>query len=82
MKAIFVSVISGAIGAGIVSFLFQPSFANDLSERAKELLTSGYCNVTVDYGRMTPGPRCFHNEVMVGVSGDNIYCSNIQVSCN
>jgi hypothetical protein len=45
MKTIIISIISGAIGAGLVSIFFQPSYAEDVTERAKEMLTTGYCNV-------------------------------------
>lgn len=82
MKSILISVISGFIGAALMTHIFQPSYAEQISERAKEMLEEGACNVDVDFGRMTFSPRCYSNEVMTGTEGDYIYCAKIQVTCN
>ena len=82
MKTVIISAISGAIGAGLMLSFFQPSYAEQVSERARTMIQDGSCQVNVDYGRMNLGPRCFRNEVMTGHEGDYIYCANIQVTCN
>lgn len=82
MKSMIISIVSGMIGAGLMTLIFQPSYADQLSERATEMLNNGTCDVDVDYGRMTFGPRCYSNEVMTGQDGDYIYCARVQVTCN
>lgn len=81
MKTILVSMLSGIVGAAIMLAFFQPSFAEQVNERANQMLDSGACQVSVGFGHMTYGPTCYHGEVMVGQNGDYIYCSDITVTC-
>lgn len=81
MKNIIVSMLSGAIGAGLVTAFVSSSYATTTHELAKDMLTSGSCNVELTYPTMSVGDRCFDNTVTVGIWNDNLYCSQIKVTC-
>ena len=83
MKNIFVSVISGAIGAAIVGAFFQSSFANnDINSAAMEnALATGQCQVEIGIPYMSGTNQCYNNRVMVGQWNANIYCAEVKVTC-
>ncbi len=81
MKNILTSMISGAIGAGLISAFFPSSFATNSSESLNEKLTTGTCKVEVSYPQMSVGDRCYENKVVVGLWNGNLYCARINVVC-
>jgi hypothetical protein len=82
MKIILVAILSGAVGAALTSFLFQPTFANEVEQRAREVLGVPACWVRTGVPRWAVGTRCDQNEVVVGFRSDSVSCAHIYVSCN
>jgi len=80
LSPILAAAFTSAIVTLSVSHFVSPILAN--SEHRSESMMSDQCIALVNPPRITTGQRCSANEVMTGLSGDNILCSRLLISCN
>ncbi len=82
MKNLIFSLLAGAFGAFLASVLIGKSYATVDAASLSQAIEKGFCQVQVSYPRLTGGNRCFNGEVMTGYWNENIYCSDLTVTCN
>jgi hypothetical protein len=82
MKNLFFSLLAGAFGAFLATSFIGKSYATVDAATLKAAIDKGYCQVQVSYPRLTGGSRCFSGEVMTGFWNDDIYCSDVTVTCD
>jgi len=84
MKTFLSPILATALTSSIVTLAIvhfvSPTLAN--SEHRSESMMSDQCIALVNPPRIAPGTRCSANEVMTGLSGDNILCARLLISCN
>ena len=82
MKNMIVSMISGVVGAVLATFFVSPSFATTNSEKLREDIRTGACQVSVGDSHITSTWQCMQNEVMTGLYNNYLYCASVKVTCN
>jgi hypothetical protein len=80
LSPILAAAFTSVIVTLSVSHFVSPILAN--SEQSLESIMPGQCTILVNPPRVAPGPHCSVNEVMTGLSGDNILCARLLASCN
>ena len=80
LSPILAAALTSAIVTLCVSHFVSPTLANP--EHSSGSALSAQCLALVNPPRITTGPRCSSNEVMTGLSGDNILCARLLISCN
>jgi hypothetical protein len=79
-KMFVIASCAGVAASVITNMFFVQAHAS--SETLNEAIRTGQCQVSTSAPMMSGSYQCFGNAVMVGVWGNNLYCSEIRVSCN
>jgi hypothetical protein len=81
MRNIIISVVSGAVGAGLVSFLVSVSYATPSSENIQRAIRTGQCRIETGSTYLNGGTQCYENTVMTGTFNNSMYCSELTIVC-